>query len=259
MALTALTRKVSPSIGECELTYLERDSKQSIDAALAQGQHAVYQECLSRLGCNVLILPAEPDLPDSVFVEDVAVVLDEIGIITRPGARSRRPERATIRQALSEYRDLESIDPPGRLDGGDVLLIDRTLYVGCSRRTNRDGIEQLRILVRPFGYAVEPVEVRACLHLKSAVTQVAEEILVVNRDWIEVSPLEGFEMIDTDPAEPFGANALLVDGSVIYPAAFERTRRRLEAAGIVVHTVAVDELAKAEGGVTCCSLLFEGS
>jgi dimethylargininase len=253
----ALTREVSPSIARCELTHLDRDSGQPIDVALAQSQHALYLECLARLGCTVIGLGAEPDLPDSVFVEDIVIVLDEVAIITRPGAKSRRPERSTIRRALSKYRELRSIDSPGKIDGGDVLRIGRTLYVGRSTRSNREGIEQLRTHVTPYGYSVEPVETRGCLHLKSAITLVADDTLLVNRDWLDVRPFGGLRFIDVDPAEPFGANALLVNGSVIYPAEFERTRQRLEAEGIVVHAVPAGELAKAEGGVTCCSVVFE--
>ena len=139
-----------------------------------------------------------------------------------------------------------------------MLRIGRTLYVGQSTRSNREGIEQVRTLVTPYGYSVEPVEVRGCLHLKSAVTQVAEESLLMNRDWLDERPFRGFEVIEVDPTEPFGANALLVKGSVIYPAEFELTRQRLEAEGIVVYAVPAGALAKAEGGVTCCSLVFEG-
>lgn len=254
--MIALTRDVSPNIARCELTHIARGS---IDFELAQTQHRSYAECLSRCGCEVLELPAEPELPDSVFVEDVAVVLDEVAVITRPGAEARRGERATIRSALSEYRDLRSIDSPGTLDGGDVLRIGRTLYVGRSTRTNQEGIEQLRSLAQLFGYSLKVVDIRGCLHLKSAVSQVAPEVLLVNRDWLDLSSFSGFELIDINPGEPFGANALLVSESVIYPAQFECTRQRLEEAGLEVHAVQVGELAKAEGGVTCCTLIFAAS
>jgi dimethylargininase len=252
--LVALTRNVSPSIERCELTHVDR---RPIDFELARTQHRKYVECLSHCADQVLELQAAPELPDSVFVEDIAVVLDEIAIITRPGAEVRRRERPTIRDALRPYRALEAIGFPGTLDGGDVLRIGRTIYVGRSTRTNRDGIEQLRELSQPLGYSVIAVEVHGCLHLKSAVSQVAPKILLINRDWVDLSCFGEFEMIDVDPGEPFGANALLVDESVIYPALFPRTRARVEAAGLAVQTVEVGELAKAEGGVTCCSLLFE--
>jgi dimethylargininase len=257
MRLVAITRAVSPQIGQCELTHLER---QVIDVEHAQAQHGRYESCLAGLGCELHRLPAEPELPDSVFVEDTAVVLDELAIITRPGAASRRPETESIAQALRPFRRLALIQAPGTLDGGDVLRVGRVLYVGLSGRSNQAGIEQMRRLVEPFGYRVEGVPVAGCLHLKSAVTQVAEGALLINRDWVDgrtFGPDSSLKLIDVDAAEPHAANALLVGGKIVYPVAYPRTRRRLEAEGIGLCAVDVSELAKAEGGVTCCSLIFE--
>lgn len=250
----AITREVSPAIGRCELTHLER---QPIDVELARAQHRAYQACLAGLGCRVETLPAAPELPDSVFVEDVAVVLDELAILTRPGAESRRPEVAAIAEALRPYRPLHAIEAPGTVDGGDVLRVGRRLYVGLSSRSNAAAIEQMREVLAPHGYTVQGVPVAGCLHLKSAVTQVAEGTLLINRAWVDPAAFAGLELIDVDPAEPYAANALRVGEELIYPAAFPATRRRLEARGLTVHTVDVSELAKAEGAVTCCSLVFE--
>jgi len=252
--LVAITRAVSPQIGQCELTHLQR---QAIDIKRAQAQHGHYEACLAGLGCQLHRLPAEPDLPDSVFVEDTAVVLDELAIITRPGAASRRPETESIARALSPFRRLAFIRPPGTLDGGDLLRIGRMLYIGLSGRSNPVGIDQMRELVEPFGYQVEGVPVGGCLHLKSAATQVAEDAVLINREWVDGRVFRGLKRIDVYPEEPLGANALLVSGTVIYPAAWPRTRRRLEEAGIAVQTVDVSELTKAEGGVTCCSLILK--
>ncbi len=250
----AITREVSPAIGRCELTHLER---QPIDVELARAQHRAYQACLAGLGCRVETLPAAPELPDSVFVEDVAVVLDELAILTRPGAESRRPEVAAIAEALRPYRPLHAIQAPGTVDGGDVLRVGRCLYVGLSSRSNAAAIEQMREVLAPHGYTVQGVPVAGCLHLKSAVTQVAEATLLINRAWVDPAAFAGLELIEVDPAEPYAANALRVGEELIYPAAFPATRRRLEARGLTVHTVDVSELAKAEGAVTCCSLVFE--
>jgi dimethylargininase len=250
--LVAITRAISPRIGECELTHLER---QAIDVERARAQHAQYEACLAGLGCELLRLPAEPDLPDSVFVEDTAVVLDELAIITRPGATSRRPETESVARAMGPFRRLAFIQPPGTLDGGDLLCVGRVLYIGLSGRSNQAGVRQMRDLVEPFGYRVEGVPVAGCLHLKSAVTQVAEDTLLINREWVGGRIFPALELIDVDPGEPMGANALLVGSKVVYPAAYQRTRRRLEEAGIAVQTVDVSELAKAEGAVTCCSLI----
>jgi len=251
--LIALTRQVSPRIVDCELTHLAR---QPIDVALARRQHHAYEVALQELGCQVVTLPAEPDLPDSVFVEDVALVLDELAIITRPGADSRKPETASIANALEPYRRLDYITTPGTLDGGDILCLGKSIYVGISSRSNRPAIEQLAAFTKPFRYAVQGVEVSGYLHLKSAVTRVAAETLLVNRAWIDVSLFEGMGFIDVDTAEPYGANALLIGGTIIYPAGYPRTRERLENAGIPVKAVDVSEIIKAEGAVTCCSLIF---
>lgn len=252
--LFAITRQVSAGIGRCELSHLERET---IDHDLAAAQHRRYEECLSDLGCRVQSLPAEPGLPDSVFVEDCAVVLDELAIITRPGAASRRPETASIAAALEPYRALFRIEAPGTLDGGDVLILDQEIYVGSSRRSNSAGVDQLRAIVAPRGFSVTPVPVESCLHLKSAVTRVKRDTLLVNPRWIDAAPFRGARLVEVDPAEPFGANALLIDETVVYPACFERTLKRLEDAGCTVAPVDVSEIAKAEGGVTCCSLILQ--
>lgn len=249
----AITREVSPNIGRCQLTHLQR---QTIDLDLAREQHREYENCLAALGCEILSLPAQPSLPDSVFVEDTAVVLGELAIITRPGADSRKPETQSIAAALKPHRNLSFIEPPGTIDGGDVLRIGKKVFIGASNRSNQAGIEQLRALLAPFGYSVESVRVNDCLHLKSAVTQVAEDTLLVNRRWVDPDVFGRVDLIDVDPSEPHGANALLVGEAVVYAAAYPRTRNRLEDRRIRVDTVDVSELAKAEGAVTCCSLIF---
>lgn len=251
--LIAITREVSPAIARCELTHLERVA---IDFTVAHAQHRRYMQALAALGCEVHSLPAEPDLPDSVFVEDVAIVLDELAIITRPGAESRRPETVSIAQALQPYRKLYHIQAPGTVDGGDVLRIGKTIYVGLSTRSNLTAIEQMQSLTRPYGYTVQGLEVQGCLHLKSAVTQVAQDTLLINRKWVNPGAFGEMNLIEVDASEPYGANALLVDETVIYPASFPRTHKRLQERGIPTLTVDVSELAKAEGAVTCCSLVF---
>ena len=249
----AMTRPVSPRMGECELTYLPRVV---IDVELARAQHDEYQAALAALGCQLVPLPPEPDLPDSIFVEDTAIVLAEAAIITRPGAASRRPETESVARALEPHRHLIFIQTPGTLDGGDVLRVGHTLYVGSSNRSNAAGIEQLAAAVAPFSYTVVPVPVGGCLHLKSAVTQVGPNALLVNRQLVEAGYFPGMDLIDVDPAEPSAANALLVGDQVIYPASFPYTLKRLRDRGIRVKCVDVSEVEKAEGAVTCCSLVF---
>lgn len=249
----ALVREVSPKLADCELTHL---SRQEIDVDLARSQHQRYTDCLAALGCEVQTLVAEPDLPDSVFVEDTAVVLDEIAIITRPGAASRRPETPSVARALEPYRKLRFIESPATLDGGDVLRIGKRIFIGLSSRSNDAAIEQVRAYAEPFDYRVLGVSVKGCLHLKSAVTQVAENTVLLNRRLIDAAVFAGFEIIDVDDMEPLAANALLVGESVIYPTSYPRTLERLEERGILTVPVEVSELIKAEGAVTCCSLIF---
>lgn len=210
---------------------------------------------IEQSGCRVQRLPALPALPDAVFVEDTALVLDELAVITRPGAESRRPETDSVARALEAYRPLRFIEPPGTLDGGDVLRVGRQVYVGLTLRSNADGIAQLRTILEPFGYQVTAVAVDGCLHLKTAVTQVAERTLLINPQWVAGEAFRAYSWIEVDPAEPQGANALLLNGHVIYPDGFPRTQTRLVQAGIQVRTVEASELTKAEGGVTCCSLI----
>jgi dimethylargininase len=240
-------------MARCELTHLARSP---IDVALAEHQHATYAHALATLGCRLLELPSEPDLPDSVFVEDTAVVLDEIAVLTRPGAASRQPEVDSVAAVLLLWRPCVRIESPGTLDGGDVLRVGRDLYVGQSGRSNAAGIAQLAAAVVPHGYRVVPVPVRGCLHLKSAVTLVAPDTLLVNDECVDRGHWPGLRFVAVAPGEPHAANALLVGDSVIHPASEVRTRERLEAAGVRVVPLDVSEVQKAEGGVTCCSVLF---
>jgi len=249
----AITRAVSPSIVRCELTHLAR---QPIDVELAEAQHAEYETALAELGCAVRQLPVQPHLPDSVFVEDMALVFDEVAVILRSGASSRRPEAASVAEALAAYRELRTMQAPATMDGGDVLRIDRDVYIGVSGRSTLDGIRQVESLLAPFGYRVHPVEMTGCLHLKSAVTQVGERLLLVNPAWVDGGVFKGMEWIEVAPEEPHAANALLLGAAVIYPAAHRVTRQRLEQRGVHLRLVDVSELMKAEGAVTCCSLVF---
>lgn len=251
---TAITREVSPALASCELSFVQRSA---INVALARRQHAAYCRALESLGCDVIELPALPAFPDSVFVEDVALVFDEVAIATRPGAESRRGEGDALHEVLGSLRPLLRIEAPGTLDGGDVLCIGKRVFVGISARSNEAGRAQLRELLAPHGYLVEGVATRECLHLKSAVTQIGVDTLLVNPAWLaDASPFAGYLMIDVDPGEEHAANAVRVGDAVLYPDCFPKTLARMHAAGINVTTVDVSELQKAEGAVTCCSLLL---
>jgi dimethylargininase len=252
--LTAITREVSPNLARCEVSFLER---QPINVPRAIEQHAAYQAALTSLGVHVHSLPALPDQPDCVFVEDPALVLDEIAIITRMGAESRRGESASLAQAVAQHRDLLHIEAPATLEGGDVMRIGKTLYVGLSKRTNIAGIQQLAQLVAPFGYWVTPVALRGCLHLKSACCFIGNNTVLANRDWLDLDAFCGIQFVDVPAQEPHAANALRIGDTILLPSSYPETRALLESSGLTVRTVDTSELIKADAGVTCMSLLFE--
>ena len=249
----AVTRGVSPALARCELTFLEREP---IDYARAVAQHSAYERLLEDLGLQVIRIDADEALPDCCFVEDVAIVLDEVAVLTRPGAPSRRGETRAVAAALAPYRPLVRLDDPARIDGGDVLVLGRRVFVGLSNRTDTAGREALAQAVTPFGYEVVPVRMEGCLHLKTAVTAAAANVLLVNPAWVDLGPFRGWETVAVDPGEPWGANVVMAGGAVIAAAGFPRTVERLQAQGLDVRTVDVSEFRKAEGGVTCKSLLF---
>ena len=252
--LTAITRAVSPAIVHCELSFIDR---KPIDLATAQEQHHAYETLLQKLGARLISLPAEPELSDSMFVEDPAIVLDELAVILPLGTETRRPEAASLAQALAKFRKLEYVSLPGNLEGGDVLRIGRKIFVGLTQRSNAEGIRQLAAILAPHNYEVIVVPVTGCLHLKSAVTLLGRNTLLANRAWFDAAPLAGHEWIDVDPAELHAANALAFGGTIIFPASFPRTRARIEARGFHVTSLDISELQKAESGLTCSSLLFE--
>jgi dimethylargininase len=249
----ALMRDVPPTLARCELTFHEREP---IDFERAVAQHAAYATLLRSLGLEVVELPADPAFPDCCFVEDVAVVLDELALVTRPGAVSRRGEVAVIEAALARYRPIETTAAPATLEGGDVLRVGRSLYVGRSGRTNAEGIARLRAVAEPLGYLVVPVTVTGCLHLKSAVTALDDLSVLVNRAWLDPEPLAGLELVDVAPEEPGAANVLRVAGCVIVHPGFPRTLERLAARGCAVRELDISEFLKAEAALTCKSLLF---
>jgi dimethylargininase len=251
--LTAVTRAISPAMNRCELSYLDRVE---IDIAKAEQQHRQYEECLRAMGAEVIALPAEPDLPDSVFVEEPAVVADEVAVLTRPGAESRRREGESLAKTLARFRPVRWMQAPATLEGGDVMRAGKTLYVGASARSNAAGIAQLAAELAPFGYEVKAVEVRGCLHLKSGCCYLGESTVLANRQWVNTDALPGLRIVDVAPDEPWAANVLTIGGIALMPAGFPGTAEIVERLGWKIRTVDISELRKAEAGVTCSSLIF---
>jgi dimethylargininase len=250
----AITRPISNSIAECELTHLERSP---INIAEAQRQHALYEQALESLGYSIFQLSAAHDLPDAVFVEDVAIVLPEIAIITRPGAVSRRPELKTIKPVLKAYRQLAEIKYPATLDGGDVLVNQKKIFTGLSNRTNEAGLAQLAAITKPLGYSVTGIPLKKCLHLKTAVTQLSENHLLLNPAWVDKDWFDGFRITEIHSDEPFAANVISKDSRVLCPASCPKTAQILRDLDYEVVLVDQSELAKAEAGLTCCSILID--
>jgi dimethylargininase len=250
----ALTRDVSRSIERCALTFLEREP---IDYDRAVAQHRDYCARLEALGLEVLRLPADEAFPDGCFVEDTAVVLDEVAILTRPGAASRRGETPAIEAALAPYRRIERVEAPATLEGGDVLVVGRRIFVGVTTRTNAAGIEALGRIAGSHGYDVVPVRVTGCLHLKSAVTALDDDTLLANTDWLDSGPLRSLRIVEVAPEEPGAANVLRVRQRLFGHPGFPRTPlERLERLGYGMTPVDISEFVKAEAALTCKSLLF---
>jgi dimethylargininase len=252
-SLVALTRAVSSQMAACQLTHVPRVP---LDIDLAAEQHAAYERALEQLECTIHRLPAGPDMPDSVFIEDTAVVLDEISIIMRPGAASRRVETAAVEEWRNHRNPIARIVPPATIDGGDVMVVGRSIFVGASSRTNQAGLDQLRAIAEPFGYRMTFIEVHRCLHLKSAVSVAGEGTLLINPRWVPADRFADYNLITVHPEEQLAANVVRVRDDLVYSAAYPRTLKRLVEAGARVTTVDVSELAKAEGAVTCCSLIM---
>ncbi len=262
MPLLALTRPVSPTLADCELTYREREP---IDVGRAAAQHADYEAALEVAGCRLVPVPAAPELPDAVFVEDTAVVVDEVAVLARPGVASRRPEVDAVAPVLAAHRPVERIEAPGTLEGGDVLVTGRDVFVGVSRRTNGAGADRLRAILEPFGYAVRTVPMTGCLHLKSAVTALTEDLLVANPARVDPAAFGDRGLVEVASGEPGAANVLRLRDRVLMAAGHRGTRARIRAAldeaghgDVGVVEVDVSELAKAEAGVTCCVILLRG-
>jgi dimethylargininase len=252
--MIAITHVPSPRMHAGLRTFVDRAP---IDANLAKRQHVEFRRMLGRCCALVRTIDGNRDLPDCAFVEDAAVVLDEVAVLTSMGAVDRRLELPAIARELAKYRTVERIEPPAALDGGDVLAVGRTLLVGLSSRTDLAGIGALKSIVGKHGYDVVPVPVSQSLHLKTACTALDDRTLLVNRSWLDIEPLAGFELISVPPEEPWAANVLRVGGRICMAAGNPRTTELIRKRGLQVETIDLSEFAKAEAGITCLSILLK--
>ena len=249
----ALTHIISQDFAQCELSFIERSP---IDYDLAVQQHNAYCALLRDCGLRIIELTVNSAYPDSTFIEDTAVVMDEIAVMAHMGAESRRGEVPGIESVLATYRKTDHIRPPATLEGGDVLQAGGKVFVGITPRTNKDGVSSLTSILEPFGYQVIPVSVRDCLHLKSACTAIDDDTVLVNPHWIDLDPFKGFRAISVPEDEPWAANTLLIDTHVCVHAGFTHTIEQLQTHGFRIKTVDISELLKAEAGMTCSSIIF---
>lgn len=255
MRYKALTHAVGARLEQCELTFADRVP---IDVGRARAQHAAYCQLLRSCGASVRTAEVSPQCADAVFVEDVAVVLDEVAIAASMGVVSRRGEVDRMLPVLAEYRPVLRLEPPAQLEGGDVLRLGRRLFVGSSSRTNPAGADALRQLVAPFGYLVVPVAVAGCLHLKTGCTALDDETLLINPDWIDPRPFAGLAVLGVDHGEPGAANVLRLGSTVCMSQSHPRTADRVRDRGYAVRVADISEFEKAEAGMTCLTILIDG-
>jgi len=252
----AYTRQLSARIGECELSYVEREP---INVALARDQHAAYERTLLQCGLELHRLPALPDSPDGVFVEDLAVLLGEHALLARPATAARVAEGASAAQVLGADFALEPL-AAGTLDGGDVLRIEKTLYIGHSARTDAAGAQSLSVWAKRLGYSAQVIPVQGCLHLKTAVTYAGvdargDALLIANAAWVDLNLFGDLEILRVAAEEPFAANTLRLGPQLLVAAGQPRLSEALRQRGFDIRELALSELQKAEGGVTCLSLI----
>jgi dimethylargininase len=250
---TALVRTPGLELERCALSFVRR---RPIDVARARTQHQAYVAALERAGAAVTVLPRLPDHPDGTFVEDAAVVFDELAVIPRLGDDRRRGESASVRAALEPLRPILELRAPTTLDGGDVLVVGDSVYVGQSRRTNHAGLKAMAHALLEHGYLVKAVEVTGCLHLKTACTHLGDGRVLANPRWIQMGRMRGIERVDVHEDEPFAANVLRLGGKLLASKSFPRTNERLSRLGFEIEELEIDELEKAEAGITCLGILL---
>lgn len=227
------------------------------DYGQAMVQHGLYVEALRACGLEVRVLEADPKFPDSTFVEDVALCTPSCAILTNPGAPSRNGEIAPMKPVLqSYYKQLESIQSPGTLDAGDVMMVEKRFYIGVSERTNEAGADQMIRILEQYGMSASAVPLFEMLHLKSGLSYLEQNHLLISGEFINHPTFLGFKRIEVDPDEAYAANSLWVNNRVLVPAGFPKTRKKIEQAGYITIVVDVSEFRKLDGGLSCLSLRF---
>ena len=249
----AITRGVSPNITACELTYCPR---QEIDFGKAVEQLDRYCDLLRKWGVELLTLPGSAAYPDCCFVQDTAVLLDEVCVIANMGAASRGGEVSDVERMVSAFRPVKRIVPPASLDGGDVVQIGKRVFVGHSKRTNARGIAALSNIVEPLGYAVVPVKVDGGLHLTTGCGLINDETVLLNPRWIDATAFKGLRQLHVPEDEPWAANTIRIKDFVCLEEGASRTAEMIRPYAPNIETLDISEFRKAEGSLSCLSLIF---
>jgi dimethylargininase len=248
-----ITRRTSDRLSEGALTFMQRAA---VDIELAQKQHAAYRAAIEAAGVSLIDLAPEHNFPDATFVEDVLLAFPECFVLCRPGTATRVDEPALIASHLPKDRPTFQIHAPATLDGGDVLRIARTVFVGVSTRTNAAAVSALKDILEPFGYDVSPVRVTGSLHLKTAVTAPMEDLILVNRAWVDIAPFGARHLIEVDPNDAFSANTLTINGTLFMQVSHQSTAALLRRIGLQPVLLDISEFAKVEAGLTCMSVII---
>jgi dimethylargininase len=246
----AIVRRPGPDFGD-GITTADLGTP---DYAKTLEQHAAYCDALKGCGLELIILDPEPGYPDCPFVEDTAVVTDETAVIARPGDERRRGEEEAIAFVLSRYRRIERIEPPGTLDGGDVLQVKDRFFIGRSARTNEEGARQLSSILTRHGHQVSITPVGEMLHLKSGANHIGNGVLTLAGGLQALDVFSGFESIHVPPEECYAANCLFVNGRLLFPTGFPHTMEKLSRLGRQIIELDMSEFRKMDGGLTCLSI-----
>jgi dimethylargininase len=225
--------------------------------SVALEQHLNYSKILEEAGLKVKVLPANETYPDSTFIEDVALCTKSFAVITSPGALSRRGEISGIRETLSDYYStIEEIKLPGTVEAGDIMMVGDHFFIGISDRTNITGATSLISILQKHGYTGSCVPLKKMLHLKSGVSYLENNILLVCGEFINAAQFKGFDKIIVDAEEAYAANSLWINEIILVPDGFPKTREKIEKAGYTTIIIDVSEFRKIDGGLSCLSLRF---
>jgi len=224
------------------------------DYEKALEQHRAYCAALQQCGLALILLDADERYPDGCFVEDTAIVTEDVAILCNPGAASRRGEVAAVAEVLAKYRPLAAIKPPGTVDGGDIMRVNDHFYIGRSKRTNAEGARQLAAMLSEHGFTSSNIPVRSVLHLKTGVTYIGKDTFVAIDEF--AGRFASGQVLRVEEEEAYAANCLLANGTVLAPAGFPGVKGQIAELGYPIIEVEMTEFRKMDGGLTCLSLVF---